>query len=300
MSFKVLKEGVFTQIQDKGRFSYSNLGVSNSGFLDEYAAFACNKLLENTYDGNLLEIYFGNFIIKANKETKVAITGAFCEFFINDTLYDTWRTYSIKKGDILKIGKIKSGQRVYLGVKNGFVLKKEFGSFSTTIKEDFGKKIENNDILKYKSYNLNFKSFWKKEFLPKYEDFIELRVVLSYQESSFSKKEKEKFFNSIYKITNDSNRMACKLEGEKIVSTLDGIISEGIAFGSIQIPKNGQPIILLKEAQTIGGYPKIGVVLSIDCFKLSQIKAGSSVKFKEISFEEAQEKVKNFYSNFLF
>lgn len=300
MSFKVLKEGVFTQIQDKGRFSYSNLGVCNSGFLDEYAAFACNKLLENQHEGNLLEIYFGNFIVKATKETKIAITGAFCEFFINDILQDTWRTFSIKKGDILKIGKIKSGQRVYLGVKNGFVLKKEFGSFSTTMKEEFGKKIEKNDILKYKSYNSNFKSFWKKEFLPKYKDIIELRVVLSYQESSFSKKEKEKFFNSIYKITNDSNRMACKLEGEKIVSTLDGIISEGIAFGSIQIPKNGQPIILLKEAQTIGGYPKIGVVLSIDCFKLAQMKGGSSVKFKEISLEEAQKRVKNFYSNFLF
>ncbi len=125
-----------------------------------------------------------------------------------------------------------------------------------------------------------------------------LRVILSYQDYSFSQEEQNKFFNSSYKVTSDFNRMACKLSGEKIESTLDGIVSEGISFGAIQIPKDGQPIILLKDRQTIGGYPKIGSVLSIDCFKLAQAKIGSEVRFELIDIREAQEKLRDFYSIF--
>lgn len=92
--------------------------------------------------------------------------------------------------------------------------------------------------------------------------------------------------------------MGCKLSGEAIKCDINGIISEGIAFGSIQIPSDGQPIVLLKDRQTIGGYPKIGTVLSIDCFKLSQAKVNTKIRFEEISYEKAVEEVKNFYSSF--
>jgi allophanate hydrolase subunit 2 len=93
--------------------------------------------------------------------------------------------------------------------------------------------------------------------------------------------------------------MACKLSGEAIKCDINGIISEGIAFGSIQIPNDGQPIVLLKDRQTIGGYPKIGVVLGLDCFKLSQAKANTKIRFEEISYEEAIQRSKEFYSSFL-
>jgi len=91
--------------------------------------------------------------------------------------------------------------------------------------------------------------------------------------------------------------MAIKLKGEKITPKLDGIISEGISFGAIQIPKDGNPIILLKERQTMGGYVKMGSVLGIDCFKLSQAKQGSKINFEVISLDEAIEKTKLFYNN---
>ena len=89
--------------------------------------------------------------------------------------------------------------------------------------------------------------------------------------------------------------MACKLDGNPINCNIDGIISEGISYGTIQIPKDGKPIILLKERQTIGGYPKIGTVLNIDCFKLSQAKLNTKIKFKEIPYDEALKKMKEFY-----
>lgn len=299
MSFKVLNSALLSLIQDSGRFSYSHLGVTNSGFMDEYAAFACNKLLDNDIKGNLLEISFPNLHLEATKDTTLAITGAYCEFFINEKEKNTWASHKIKKGDTIRIGKFRTGQRVYLGVKNGFVLKKEFGSFSTTLKEGFGKKLEKNSVLDFEEFKGLESKRWHENYLPKYDKELTLRVILSYQEDSFSKEAKELFFNNKYKITSDFNRMACKLDGKEIKSNINGVISEAISYGSIQIPTDGKPIVLLKEAQTIGGYPKIGSVLSIDCFKLAQMKIGGTINFKEISINHAQEKLKNFYSIFL-
>lgn len=302
MSFEIIKAGLFTTIQDRGRFSFSHLGVTNSGVMDEYASLTAHKLLDNDLDKNILEITFSNFELRANADTNICITGASCEFSINDISQKTWQVHKIYKGDTIKIGKLIDGQRVYLAVKHGFNIKKEFGSNSTTIKESLGGingiQIKNNDILPYFENKENIIKRWKQEYIPKYEKELTLRVLLSYQESSFSDSEKEKFFNSSYTITPDFNRMACKLKGEAIHSSLDGIISEAISFGSIQIPKDGQPIILLKERQTIGGYPKIGTVLSIDCFKLAQMKIGGTIKFEEIDITTAQNKLRDFYRAF--
>jgi len=302
LSFKVIKAGIFTTLQDKGRFSFTHLGVTTSGVMDEYAASTAHKLLGNNLDTNILEITFPNVELQAKKDTNITITGASCEFSVNNITKKTWQVHNIKKGDVVKIGKIIEGQRVYLAVKNGFDIPKEFGSNSTTIKESLGglngTKIQKKDVLPYFENKTNIIKRWHKNHIPKYEKELTLRVLLSYQEDSFSDYEKEKFFNSTYTVTPDFNRMACKLKGEPITSSLDGIISEAISFGSIQIPKDGQPIILLKERQTIGGYPKIGTVLSIDCFKLSQIKIGGTIKFEEISIETAQKKLKEFYLTF--
>ncbi|RXK12209.1 urea amidolyase [Halarcobacter mediterraneus] len=299
---EIIKAGIYSTIQDKGRFSYMHLGVTNSGFMDEYAAFACNKLLKNEIHTNLLEILFPNVIFKVKAETTIAITGAKCEFFINNIPLDTWQAYKVKASDEIKIGKIQEGQRVYLAVKDGFDIEKEFGSNSTSMKEKFGglngDKLKNGDILPYKESTTFIKRKWKKSFLPKYEKEIVLRVILSYQYEDFDKEALDKFFSSIYTITPDFNSMACKLDGEKISCNISTLVSEAIAFGSIQIPKDGKPIILLKERQTIGGYPKIGTVLNIDCFKLAQMKPGYKVRFKKIGIEEAQQKAKEFLLTF--
>ncbi len=303
--FEVIKSGIFTLLQDRGRFGLTHLGVTNSGSMDEYAAFMANKLLQNSIDTNILEIVFGNIELQATTSTYIVTTGALCEFYINDEVKQNWKIYKIQKGDTVRVGKITDGQRVYLCVKNGFDIQKEFGSNSTTVKEELGgingKQLKTNDFLPYKEYKSNLISKRLKQiYIPNYnEDILTLRVLLSYQENSFTKIQKDKFFNSVYTVTSDFNRMACKLKGEKIESSLDGIISEGITYGAIQIPKDGQPIILLKERQTIGGYPKIGSVLSIDCFKLSQRKINSKIRFEEININEAQKKLKEFYATFL-
>lgn len=302
MSLQILNPSYFTTIQDRGRFGFSHIGVTNSGVMDEFSYLILNKLLRNKIDENVLEISFSNFEVKILANTQIAITGAYCDFYINGILKKTWQTYNVKVGDILKIGKFKSGAKVYLGVKNGFKINKEFGSNSTTIKENLGGIdggfLSKDDILKFDEY-FDFNNYKiKEEFLPKYEDSLTLRVMLSYQNEYFEKEEIEKFFSSTFTITNDFNRMACKLEGERISCKIDGIISEAIAFGSIQIPSDGKPIILLKDRQTIGGYPKIGVVLASDCFKLVQLKANCKIRFELIDFDEALIQIQKFYQSF--
>lgn len=299
MSLELINSPIFVSLQDKGRFDYVNIGVSPCGVMDEYSYFMAHKLLDNSLDTNILEIAFSNVQFKAHKNSKFSVTGAEVELFINGSLKQTWQSFNIKAGDIIKLGKITKGQRVYLAIKDGFNIKKEFGSCSTSIKEGLGglngDKLKKGDILEFNEIEENYTKRLKKEFIPKYEDSLELRVVLGYQEDSFIQEEKDKFFSSTYTVSNDSNRMACKLNGEAILCKIDGIISEGISFGAIQIPKDGQPIILLKDRQTIGGYPKIGSVLAVDCFKLAQMKAGSKISFKAISLEEAQKSLKEFY-----
>ncbi len=302
MSLEIINNPLFVTIQDMGRYGYSHIGVTNSGVMDEYAYFLAHKLLKNPIGTNILEIAFSNVIFKVNASTQIAITGAICEFFINDIKKECWQTHNLKAGDILKVGKIIEGNRVYLAVFGGFEIKKEFGSNSTTIKEKLGgidgNKLKKGDILPFRSCIFNHTIRLKDKFIPKIEEKLTLRVVLSYQDEYFPKEEKEKFFRNEFLVTNDFNRMGCKLSGEVIRCDIDGIISEGIAFGSIQIPSDGQPIILLKDRQTIGGYPKIGTVLSIDCFKLSQAKINTKISFEEISYEKAVNEIKEFYSSF--
>ncbi len=302
MSLEILNNPIFATIQDKGRFGFSNIGVTNSGVMDEYAYNIANLLLNNSLDTNIIEIAFSNVEFKALASTQIAITGANCEFFINNQEKQIWRTFNIKKGDLLKIGKIKAGLRVYLAVKEGFDIQKEFKSNSTTLKESLGgidgDRLKKGQILPFKEQFHYHTSRLKSKYLPTYSDKLELRVILAYQEDKFSKEQKDKFFSSSYEITNEFNRMGCKLKGEAISCDINGIVSEGISFGAIQIPSDGQPIILLKDRQTIGGYPKIGSVLGIDCFKLAQAKPKTQVLFKPISLQEAQELTREFYSSF--
>jgi len=302
MSLEIINKPILATIQDLGRFSYAKIGVSTSGVMDEYSYMYANKILENPYGTNCIEISFSNVVFKAHDTTQIVITGAKCEFFINDIEQNNWQSYNINSGDIIKIGKIVEGSRVYLAVKNGFDIKKEFGSNSTTIKENIGglngDKLQQGDILPFIPSTPLYTQRLQQKFIPKYPKELTLRVILCSQEDTFLIEEKKKFFSSTYTVTNDFNRMGCKLNGEEITSTVNGIISEGISFGSIQIPSDGQPIVLLKERQTIGGYPKIGTVLNIDCFKLSQMKPNSTIRFKEIDILTAQNKVKEFYSFF--
>ncbi len=289
MAFKVLNSGIFTTIQDQGRYGYAHLGITNSGAMDEYA-YLWSQTLLGQKNINALEVMVG-LKLEVTKDIEISITGADLDFKIDGNSLAIWQTHYIKKGSILSFNRRVYGQRAYLAIKGGFDVPKKYGSYSTTLKEGIGFRLRRGDSLiscsglkpPIPKSNPIFRV--QPKYIPDYEKPLTLRVVLGYQEAEFTAEEREKFFNSEYEITLQSDRMGFRLKGEPIKANIDGIISEGIAFGSIQIPQDGQPIVLLKERQTIGGYPKIGTVLAEDCFRLAQRGAGCGIRFKEVDWE---------------
>ena len=296
MSFKILTAGIFTTLQDQGRKGFNHLGVTHSGALDEHAYLWGQKLLNNQ-DANALEVMVG-LKLEATSSSHIAVTGADLSFKINGIAQPIWQTHRIKKGDILSFEKRVSGQRAYLAVKGGFVGKRVLGSYATTLKEQIGQKLKRGETLPFYPHSSNHLYRLKERYRPNYDEPLTLRLLLGYQDNYFTAEQKEKFFKSSYEVTLQSDRMGFKLKGEAMVPKEGGIISEGIAFGSVQIPKDGQPIVLLKERQTIGGYPKLGTVLPIDCFKLTQASIYSMVRFKVITIEKAQRVMQYFTYQF--
>jgi biotin-dependent carboxylase-like uncharacterized protein len=301
MSFKVISSGIFTTLQDQGRYGYNHLGRTHSGAMDEYAYFWGQKLLY-AFDtrvscSNALEVMVG-LKLEAMGSTTIAVTGADLNFKINGNTQKIWQTHNLKKGDILSFDKRISGQRSYLSVLGGFQAQKTYGSYATTLKEKIGSRLKRDDVLLFTSSSLSSTRRVLKQHIPLYKKTVTLRLLPSYQHAYFDKKEQNIFFNTSYQVTLQSDRMAYKLKGESIVPLKGGIISEAIAFGSVQIPKDGQPIVLLKERQTIGGYPKIGTVLAIDCYKLAQLGMGDSIHFEVITIEKATTIQKKFSTFF--
>jgi len=290
--FIVLNSGIFATIQDSGRYGYTDRGVCHSGALDMYA-YLWSQMLLNNHNANAIEFMTG-LKLQATASLSIAITGANLTCKINGVTKAIWQTHSLAKGDIISFEKRVSGQRGYLAIKGGFVLEKVYGSYATTLKEGIGMKLKRGDFLN----SLPIDSFPLHRVhpseIPEYQKPLLLRVLLSYQEEYFSAKEKKKFFHSDYEIGLQSDRMGYRLQGEPINSSKKDIISEGIAYGSIQIPQDGQPILLLKERQTLGGYPKIGTLLTIDCYKIAQATIGSKVRFETIEIAEAQKKMQTF------
>lgn len=287
---KVVKASPFCSITDMGRIGYLNIGISTMGAMDEYAFHFANKLLENKFNTPSIQILFGGLILESKINSSIVLTGAKFDFTINEKPCKNWTSYEIKIGDKIEFKKKLSGNYAYLAIKDGFEYDYELNSVVESIKSQ--------DFLKAKNSDFRSGTKLRDSFIPDYEKSITLRVIESYQHKNFTEKQKKKFYSSFYEVTSEHSAMGYKLEGNSIKCKKSDIISEGIAYGSIQIPASGKPIVLLKNRQTIGGYPKFGCVMAIDCFKLSQLKEGSKVNFEPISLKKAQKKLRDFYLYF--
>lgn len=296
-SFEILDAGLLTTVQDLGRYGYQRYGVSQSGVMDTFSARIANELVGNLKEDALLEMTLKGATIKFLQEMVIAITGAQCEAYINDKKIELWRSYKVYCGDKLKIGFIKDGLRSYLSFSGGIDVPLIMGSRSTNLKANIGgfegRKLKIGDEIRVFSKNIQILKKLKPEIIPRYEKEREIGVILGQQENCFSEEGKETFFTSEYTVKSESDRMGIRVSGNKIdhIESAD-IISDGITFGAIQIPGSGQPIIMMADRQTIGGYTKIGNVISSDLSKLSQAIPGDILRFKKVELEEAVNKIK--------
>lgn len=305
MSLIIKRAGVLSLLQDPGRYGYQDIGVTTGGTMDSHAFNWANKLLDNPQETTQIEITMGAFKATFNKPTSFAICGAESDITLNGQTITPWSSYHAQAGDILEIGYAQKGLRSYLSVSGGFTIKKTLNSSSTVTRDNFGglsqngQKLQDGDALPYPGKLLAFTRKVPNPFLPDYKQSVEIGVLPTYQFDSFTPQARNLFFSAEYTITPDCNRMGYRLAGPAIESNTKNFISEGIALGAIQIPSNGQPIILMKDRQTIGGYPKIGCVCQKDLNLLAQSPPGTKVRFvlKELYAAEAQLHIELNYFN---
>jgi len=290
-AFKVIQPGLLTLIQDAGRYGQHRIGLTNGGPLDALAFNWANRLCENPVNSSTLEISIGGLVLAAQTDTYIAATGASIPMKINGRDCRFWQTHKISEGDKIEFGFASSGARAYLAVKDGFNFAASFTSSSTVVRENIGGinggKLVVGDLLACNRITQASALAVPEAEIPNYPSEIVVQVILGYQQQSFDAVQQRLFFSSDYQLSDKVDRMGFRLQGQQIKSSLNGILSEGICHGAIQIPADGQPIVLMNDRQTIGGYPKIGSVIARDTAKLSQLMPGNKVAFEQISMERA-------------
>jgi len=302
--FEVLRPGINTTFQDKGRFGMQHLGVVPSGCMDHKSFLIANALVLNDEKEGVLEFaYQGPLLKLAKGKTKFAITGNVLFQIINsknETINgECNRSYDLDEGDKVDILATRQSVYGYLSVEGGFDVKPFCNSVSTLVRANIGpnegKKIGiKNKILLKK--NRKEKNNYAVNVLIKKNDVI--RVLKGPQFDYFSDTSQKEFFSKDYKITNLTDRMGMRLEGKVLKNSVStNIRSEGITKGAIQVPADGQPIILLTDHPTIGGYPKIVNVVSADYDLLIQKIPGEKISFQCVELQEAEKIYKENLSN---
>ena len=302
--FEVLRPGINTTFQDKGRFGMQHLGVAPSGCMDHKSFLIANALVSNDEKEGVLEFaYQGPLLKLAKGKTKFAITGNVLFQIINsknETISgECNRSYDLDEGDQIDILATRQSVYGYLSVEGGFEVEPFCNSISILARANIGpnegKKINIKNKIPLKT-NRKEKNNYAVNFSLEKKNVI--RILKGPQFDYFSESSKKEFFFKEYKITNLTDRMGMRLEGKvlkNIVST--NIRSEGITKGAIQVPEDGQPIVLLTDHPTIGGYPKIANVISADYDLMVQKIPGTNISFKCIDLQEAEQLYKEWCSN---
>ena len=292
--FEVERAGINTTFQDYGRKNLNHIGIPVSGAMDKRNYILANALLRKDLNSPVIEFAYQGPLLKFKGEKiNFNITGN-VNFNIlkkkNKIEGNCYQSYTLEDGDELDILSTNSSVYGYLAISGNFDIQFQWDSCSTNTKAKIGandgKKVDKDQQINIlNSHFLN--SSRKLEYLnSKIEN---IRVIKGTNFDYFSEEGKKIFFENEFTVTKLSDRMGMRLEGDKIENVVDtNIKSEGIIKGVIQVPTDGNPIIMLSDHGTIGGYPKIGVVISADYDKLVQLPPGSKIKFKEIELSEAE------------
>lgn len=302
----VEKAGLLDTIQDIGRYGYQASGMVVAGAMDPYAYQLGNVLLGNERYAASLEITLLGPRLRFSKSTQIVITGGNLSPTMNGQPVPMWQVLSIQENDVLTFGPVQDGCRAYLAIKEGFQVEEVMGSRSTYLKGQIGgwqgRSLVQGDVLPYykdtRTVNPSLFNVSKRHrglslshtHRPNYEqDKLILRVVLGPQLDWFTKEGIQHFLEEPYQVTPQMDRMGLRLKGKEIEHSWGAdILSDAIPFGGIQVPDNGQPIVLLSDRQTTGGYAKIGSVITVDLPKAAQVRPNQVLHFQSVSIQEAQ------------
>ena len=292
--FEILRAGINTTFQDLGRKNLCHIGIPFSGAMDNRNYLLANKLVGNVLDLPVIEFaYQGPLLKYFGDKMNIVITGD-VKFKIkknnNELDGNCYECLNLENGDELDIFSTKKSVYGYLAISGEFDIKSQWESYSVNTKANIGanngKKLENNQKINISKINKDLNNKKLNYINTKIEN---IRIVKGTNFDYFSEQGKKIFLEKEFSVSKLSDRMGMRLEGPKIENIVDtNIKSEGLIKGVIQVPADGNPIIMLSDHGTIGGYPKIGVVISADYDKLVQLPPGSKIKFKEVELSSAE------------
>jgi len=299
-SLRVISPGMLTTIQDRGRIGFQHLGVPASGALDDVALAAANALVGNAPDEAALEIFYRGPVLTAEAESvRVALACSDAEieklpepFARHGQRIDPMQTVTLKRGEAIRIGAITRGACAYLAVEGGFAIEPVLGSRSTDIRSHIGgieaRALREGDLLPLRREASGGSE--ERRVVFRLEPLARVRIVPGPQRDLFTDAEFDAFAQATYTVGANSSRMGLRLSGRSIAHGRGAnIVSDAVAPGSIQIPGDGQPILLLADRQTTGGYPKIANVISADIAALGRLRFGDAIQFTPVTLEEAVE-----------
>ena len=274
---RVLSPGLQTTVQDLGRFGYAHFGVSASGAADPLALRAGNLLVGNAENAAALEMTLLGGAFEFETDAVIALTGS--DFGAGLPL---WTALEIKAGQTVRCGATRSGARAYLAVRGGIGVPKAMGSASVHVMTGVGgRPLRAGDVLP-----IGDAAVRRPRALPRRPpDFARgpLRVTAGPQAHWFS----GELYAAVYRVAEESNRMGIRLRGPAIPSPAGHMLTQGVPLGAIQVPPDGQPIILFVEHQTTGGYPKPANLISADLWRLGQLRPRDEVRFERVTLEQA-------------
>lgn len=303
MSIRVLKAGLLTSLQDRGRHGHASLGVGSAGPIDEVSFRLANALVGNPSDTAGLELTLVGPRLRFDHDTVIALTGAEFATTIDATPVETWRPIRIAAGSVLDCGRASRGARGYLAIARGIAIEPVLGSASTDVNARLGpldgRALRDGDLLQIaddacgQSRALRNKSKfdWSLDPKPWFDPDPRrpIRLIHGAHFDALDQSSRASMFNDSFRIGAHSNRVGLRLEGpELVLERAVEIISEPVAFGTVQLPPDGRPIALMVEHPSTGGYPRIGQIAAIDLPRLAQRRAGDTVCFAEITLDEAQ------------
>jgi len=292
MAIRVAKPGFFTTVQDLGRYGYAHLGISPAGAADPLSFRVANLLVGNDQNAPALEMTLLGASLEFEESAIVAITGASCECKAGADVMSANTAVELPAGTVLKCGSMPTRARCYLAVQGGFDVPLVMGSASTHVGGRFGgfhgRRLQSGDVLQVRKHGPSRVRSLRPGALDLQQSRQPLRVIKGAQQEWFGPEAFEKLFSCAYIVSEQSDRTGLRLKGEVVRPREQSqLLTDGIPLGAIQVPQDGQPIILFVDQQTTGGYPKIANVIAVDVHRIGQIRPRDEVRFVEVSIAEA-------------
>ena len=275
-------------LQDAGRFGVRHLGVTQGGAADWRSMSWANWLLGNGLDAPVIEITLGGFTIAAEEDCVLALAGADLGAQVDGEALAPWRSFRLHKGQRLQFTRPLLGARAYLAAPGGFDAPKVLGSSATVVREELGgldgmgHALGKGASLSYSGNSLVLLRELPSQCVPDFTGEPLLDLVLGAQIGEFSGQSLFDAFNSVWSLDSRADRMGIRLLGTALQYQGKPMISEGIPLGAVQVPPDGQPIVLLNDRQTIGGYPRLGALTPLALARLAQCLPGARVRLRPV------------------